>query len=987
MKFLLTMMLVPLCLLSVSASEYNIVRIPADVPSQVLTDAGFELFHRGGDYWIGSIGEDTPLPPEAEFLTEHAAEQGELFRLLLSSQAEAEKLSGKVEIIFSDSSEVIIRASWEQLSALPEIRAEWIHISTLPKPLHYQGIETPETDDFHYLVDEMVNLVSETEFTANVQALEDFTTRNTFTDQCDRAGDWIMEQFENYGLQTTADPFPIFGSTKYNIVAEIPGEVFPDSIIFVTSHYDATAGLPYSQEPESPGADDNGSGTGCVLECARILSQYEFMKTIRFIAFAGEEQGLFGSEDYVQDLLAAGANVVGSFNYDMIGWSGSDPLPRDLVIHADFNPLSQAMAAKLEEAILTFVPDDIEPIVTIDPGAGSSDHGPFWDAGYPAIEGIEAAPWGPEFNPYYHSVNDLLSNLDIPYAVNVTRAAVAALADYAIPYLTTGPALLVTETSFEEIEGNGNNLPDAGEILSLEVTLINVGVDPATGVNAVFSSIDTNIIIGQSNIIYPDLQSQQSAPGNQEFEFTVSPDCPQQTTIFAEISMNADGGYSYTIPFVFMVYEPYHLPSGPDAYGYYAYDMNDGEMAPDYDWQEIAPFAGGTGTPLAISTNQTIQMDLPFSFRFYGQDNDRISICSNGWMAFGETFITIPVNLAIPHFLEPDNFAAPFWDALVVMPQSQVCQYYDQQNHTFIVEWYDLQFATVIDQFATFQAVLYDPEFYPTETGDGEIVFNYHTLDDPDWCTTGIENASGTSGFQYCYNSIYYEHASPLGSESALRFTTEGYVSAHAPYDFSILSPADGDTVSTPQVIFIWEAAVDPDPGQTPYYEVWIDTLSDMSTKWQIAETLPDTSFEYSGLAENRIYYWDVHAGDINSLGTWAGSASFVYSPAVSVDDLTGSSIVETYYLEQNYPNPFNPETSIGYYLKEDSRIKLEIFNIAGQKIMVLAEGIQAGGVHRAVWNSESFEAASGIYIYRLTAEGRVSGEAFRSCKKMILMK
>ncbi len=92
-----------------------------------------------------------------------------------------------------------------------------------------------------------------------------------------------------------------------------------------------------------------------------------------------------------------------------------------------------------------------------------------------------------------------------------------------------------------------------------------------------------------------------------------------------------------------------------------------------------------------------------------------------------------------------------------------------------------------------------------------------------------------------------------------------------------------------------------------------------------------------------------------------------------------GSSLPEEFGLSQNYPNPFNPITEIRYALPCDCRVKLEVFNIGGQRVVTLVDENQKAGYKTARWDA-SFH-ASGIYFYRLQA-----GD-FTQAKKMILLK
>lgn len=88
--------------------------------------------------------------------------------------------------------------------------------------------------------------------------------------------------------------------------------------------------------------------------------------------------------------------------------------------------------------------------------------------------------------------------------------------------------------------------------------------------------------------------------------------------------------------------------------------------------------------------------------------------------------------------------------------------------------------------------------------------------------------------------------------------------------------------------------------------------------------------------------------------------------------------------LYSNYPNPFNPETVISFDLPCDSEVKLDIYNIRGQKVKTLTDGKLSAGNHRIVWNgtnSNNKSVASGVYFSRLKTSGK------ELTKKMILLK
>jgi len=88
--------------------------------------------------------------------------------------------------------------------------------------------------------------------------------------------------------------------------------------------------------------------------------------------------------------------------------------------------------------------------------------------------------------------------------------------------------------------------------------------------------------------------------------------------------------------------------------------------------------------------------------------------------------------------------------------------------------------------------------------------------------------------------------------------------------------------------------------------------------------------------------------------------------------------------LAQNYPNPFNPETTITYDLAADSEVRLEIYNVMGQVVRTLVSDHQSAGRYRVSWlgdNSLGHQVASGVYFYRIQADG------FHSVKKLMLLK
>jgi hypothetical protein len=103
-----------------------------------------------------------------------------------------------------------------------------------------------------------------------------------------------------------------------------------------------------------------------------------------------------------------------------------------------------------------------------------------------------------------------------------------------------------------------------------------------------------------------------------------------------------------------------------------------------------------------------------------------------------------------------------------------------------------------------------------------------------------------------------------------------------------------------------------------------------------------------------------------------------------------GQELPVTFTLSQNYPNPFNPTTNIRYALPQAAHVSVKIYNLLGQEIALLKDEIQMPGSYDVVWNGRNTmgqSVASGVYFYRLQAQGLNSGAEFNSFKKMLLLK
>ncbi|MEI8206987.1 MAG: M28 family metallopeptidase [Kiritimatiellales bacterium] len=271
--------------------------------------------------------------------------------------------------------------------------------------------------------------------------------------QHDATRDYIRTRFEEFGLTTSLDPFwftTAYGITYTytncnNVVALQYGAATNAGWYIIGGHYDSVDTGQNSQQ--SPGADDNASGTAGVLELARVLSRYTFRNNIAYIAFDAEEKGLQGAwhfanthttTDPAQTNRILRSAVRGMISLDMIAYNpGTANSNRVRIYGGNSSPAAPVQAA-LKYALTNYT-----SIAVYDSGSiSASDHHPFYAYGMDACLLIEYEVWS---NPWYHKTNDSVNSagyIDYDYAAELTRGAAAYCCEQAgiiLPATLTPP--------------------------------------------------------------------------------------------------------------------------------------------------------------------------------------------------------------------------------------------------------------------------------------------------------------------------------------------------------------------------------------------------------------------------------------------------------------------------------------------------------------------------------------------------------------------
>ncbi len=236
--------------------------------------------------------------------------------------------------------------------------------------------------------------------------------------QHDDARDWIEAHFQASGLTTARVPF--VGAAQagddvegQNILATIDGAT--NRTIVLGAHYDSAISA-------HGAAYDDGTGTMLMLEIARVAAMRDWNHTLVFAAFDQEEAGLVGSTHMANAMRDAGQDVF-MINFDMVGinWPAKTGGQADRPINAYFGADDEtALVATWQAAAHDLEYPEEATTQSTGLGTGSSDHGPFRAAGFPALW-VRGALIGTY--PAYHNLDTVES---MTVAVGGDEAMLAA---------------------------------------------------------------------------------------------------------------------------------------------------------------------------------------------------------------------------------------------------------------------------------------------------------------------------------------------------------------------------------------------------------------------------------------------------------------------------------------------------------------------------------------------------------------------------------
>ncbi|WP_295212282.1 M20/M25/M40 family metallo-hydrolase [uncultured Chryseobacterium sp.] len=269
-----------------------------------------------------------------------------------------------------------------------------------------------------------VNQLSKDNITANLKAFEKLGVKTIGSVENDSALQWIRKQYLSYGYtenQMMEDPFSIGRLKSKNLIITKKGTVHPDQYVIICGHFDSING---------PGVNDNGSGTSVILEAARILKDVPTNYSIKFIHFSGEEQGLYGSRHYVNEVVynkkQRNLDIKMVFNLDQVG--GKKGMFNDTVFcdeDQDGSSKNNAASTKATHELMKCTALYSPLKAEIDP-AEHSDYISFEKKGEVITGFFEYLR-----SELPHTKDDTFANTDVMYVYNIGKASLGALQHFA----------------------------------------------------------------------------------------------------------------------------------------------------------------------------------------------------------------------------------------------------------------------------------------------------------------------------------------------------------------------------------------------------------------------------------------------------------------------------------------------------------------------------------------------------------------------------
>ena len=797
------------------------------------------------------------------------------------------------------------------------------------------------------IISNLVSAVNADSVEYFIQTLQDFQTRFLFASTRDSVASWIKHQFLRMGYtDVIIDSFYYDGTWQKNVIATLTGSDEPQKINIIGGHHDSySSGDPMIY---APGADDNASGTSAVLEIARVIKEKNYVpgSTIKFITFAAEEYGLWGSKDYALKAFNSGMEIKIMINHDMISHTNSSVgnSQVDINYYSGFEYLRELAMDCTEQYSV------ISPQIGSPNSSGSDSHS-FWQLGFPSVYFEET-----NFSPYYHSPNDIITNYNMEYCAEVIKSSCATLLssmllpspvnNYYLLDIGTGSSLLLSWAPNTEPDlagykiyvGTSSGIYDDTYTTS-DTTYVVEGLTEGTMYYIGVSAYDSD---GYESILRERSATPRLLPLAPE-GFSVSPAWHSVELIWNENNEFDLLGYNLYRSLTSgntgdklnndVLTDTMYVDNTAAGGIYYFYTvkavdsllnesinnttLKSRPVTLDQGILVIDETSDGDGS-LMNPTDE--QVDDFYSALLSNFTSDEYDLIDEGNMNLADIGAYSSV---IWHGNDTDNLNAPF------IHKEMLKQYLDFGGNILFTVYRP---SKAFEQIFGFQG----------SYGPGDFIYDYLKIDE----SLGSLNAlfNGAIGIENGYSNIFIDSVKTLASNQYHIKSIES------------IEPSGSGTA-----IFKYESMFD-------------STSAQGSLKGRpVGVEYIGTDYKVVTLSFP-LYY--MNFSEAKELTEYIMIDKFEEVMPVEKEE---NKLPSEYILSQNYPNPFNPTTTIKYDIYEISYVSIKVYNVLGKEVSTLVREEKPIGTHTIEFDATGLP--SGVYFYRLEA-----GD-FNITKKMTLLK
>ncbi|UCE65211.1 MAG: M28 family peptidase [Candidatus Zixiibacteriota bacterium] len=839
-------------------------------------------------------------------------------------------------------------------------------------------------------IEEMIDSVSAERILAGVDTLVGFYTRHTNSDTLSSstglgaARRWVYDQFEAYAVDSAtyelqpgyftfnATVCGIYGEHR-NMLATLPGTATPNRYFLTMGHIDSRTNDVCDASSFAPSANDDGSGTAIAMEIARIMSRYPFESTVIVMVVTGEDQGLYGSTAYAQWAQSQSLDIGAVITNDVVGniegcenpaCPPGEPVIVDSLSARHFSgtpetgisrQLSRYMKLKAMEYLQGFT---VNLIPALDRPGRSGDHVPFYNRGYAGVRFTEAHENGDGSgnNGRQHNAHDTLSyyNTNAGYMANIARINIAGIASLALapappgylqavnagngtsviltwPYIQTEPDFAGYRIAVRpQGELFYSDVIDAGDVSQFVLDSLTEGQLVYLSISA-YDTDDNESVFSEEISFTPS--SIPAVPAGFETE---SRQTGIQLTWIPNTELDIDCYNVFRIPpgqtnphLIQIVHHPAssYFDNTVQPHNLYTYnitavdsleqesrfsDSRYGQLAThDLGVLLIDGTLDGSGGPLQPTDEEVDD--------YYAAIVDGFNIGGN-WDVADSTLVDVFIQDA--HFAP---FSAVFYhsdrvNAPHVQDTTALKKYLDNGGNLLLSGWNLAgSFGGVVTEFSTFPQGSFFREYLKTDSLGVSQPANQDFISATSLMPSAYPDLTIDSVKVPIFDHRMFKmdaFLSPLVDEPV----TERLYTYNSSFGGSFRlhgEPVGFRHLGNEIKIIVFDV---------PLY-----FMNQQQATTAAGQALGDLGEEYVGVVEE-------HQTDLpQSIGYF-----------------------------QSYPNPFNPSATIDYEIVKKSNVRIAVYNLLGQEIEVLKDGVQEPGFYRISWNAQN--CPSGIYFCRIKA-------------------